>query len=247
MLYEGVILKIEINNVSKSFGEKQVLKNITFTAIDGEILCLLGPSGSGKTTLIRLITGSLECDAGEVIIDGIKVPHISLMKNIGFMPQSDALYLDISGYDNMLFFGRLFGLYGKLLKQRAEELFTLVDLSNESNKLVINYSGGMKKRLSLAIALLHNPEILILDEPTVGIDPVIRRVIWNQFELLRQQGKIIIVSTHVMDEAERCQQAALIYNGNLIAHDKIENLKTQTKSGSIEELFFTAKEIGVNL
>jgi len=237
---------IEIKNVSKSFGKKQVLKNITLTAQKGEIFCLLGPSGAGKTTLIRLITGAIMADSGEILIEGKRIPNRAAIKNIGFMPQSDALYTDISGLDNMLFFGRLFGLTGKALNQRAEEVLTLLKLIEDKQKLVSNYSGGMKKRLSLAIALLHNPEILILDEPTVGIDPVLRKAIWDEFELLRLAGRTIIVSTHVMDEAARCQKAALIYNGVLIANDEIEKLVSKTKNGSIEELFFSAEEAGEN-
>ncbi|MDF2568178.1 MAG: transporter related, partial [Oscillospiraceae bacterium] len=150
----------------------------------------------------------------------------------------------LSGYDNLLFFGRLFGLTGKAMKQRAEEMLQLVNLKEDKNKLVSNYSGGMKKRLSLAIALLHDPGILILDEPTVGIDPVLRKSIWDEFETLRQSGRTIIVSTHVMDEAARCQRAALLYNGRLIENDSMDNLITKTKSGNIEELFFMAESVG---
>lgn len=232
-------MEIQIKNVSKSFGKEKILNNINLMAEKGEILCLLGPSGAGKTTLIRLITGAIKADAGEIIIDGKKIPDMSILKKIGFMPQSDALYNDLSGMDNMMFFGRLYGLSGKILKQRVKETLTLVNLLEDQKKLVFNYSGGMRKRLSLAIALLHNPEILILDEPTVGIDPVLRKTIWDEFEELRMQGRTIIVSTHVMDEAEKCQKCALIYNGALIANGEVKELIEKTESGSIEELFFT--------
>lgn len=236
---------VEIKNISKSFGKKPVLKDINLVANSGEILCLLGPSGAGKTTLIRIITGALKADKGEVMVDGIKVPSISVIRNIGFMPQGDAVYNDISGFDNMMFFGRLYGLSRQKLQEKVQKALDLVNLSEDKNKLVLNYSGGMKKRLSLAIALLHEPQVLILDEPTVGIDPVLRKGIWDQFELLRKQGKTIIVSTHVMDEAERCQRAALIYGGKLIANGEIQKLKEQTQNGTIEELFFKAEGTGV--
>lgn len=247
-------MKIELKDISKSFGKNTVLKNVSLTAVDGEILCLLGPSGAGKTTLIRLITGGIMADSGTIMIDNKKCPNKSMLKNIGFMPQNDAVYTDLSGYDNLMFFGRLFGLRGKELLQKADEALRLVNLWEDRKKLVANYSGGMKKRLSLAIALFHNPEILILDEPTVGIDPVLRKSIWDEFENLRQAGRTIIVSTHVMDEAARCQRAALIYNGSLIENDTVENLLSKTKSGSIEELFFrenaagnTSDEAGVKI
>lgn len=238
-------MKIEIKNISKKFGNKQILKDINLTANSGEILCLLGPSGAGKTTLIRLITGAIEADNGEIIIDGNKLPNMTSIRNIGFMPQSEAIYNDISGIDNLLFFGRLFGLHGKNLRERADKTLELVNLKEDKNKLVAYYSGGMKKRLSLAIALLHEPSILILDEPTVGIDPVLRKSIWDEFEKLRSQGKTIIVSTHVMDEAEKCQKAALIYGGILIESDEVKKLKEKTRNGSIEELFFMAEKAGV--
>ncbi len=235
---------IEIKNVSKSFGKKQALKNVSLTAQAGEILCLLGPSGSGKTTLIRLITGAIMPDEGEILIENKRVPNISTIKTIGFMPQADAVYTDLTGLDNLMFFGRLFKLTKARLKQRAEETLKLVDLQNDQHILVANYSGGMKKRLSLAIALLHDPHILLLDEPTVGIDPVLRKAVWDQFEALRLAGKTIVVSTHVMDEAERCQRAALLYDGRLIENDSTEKLIAKTKSGSLEELFFNAQKSG---
>ena len=238
-------MKIEIKNVSKRFGHKQVLKDINLVANSGEILCLLGPSGAGKTTLIRLITGAIKADSGEIMIDGKMQPNMNSIKNIGFMPQSEAIYNDISGFDNLLFFGRLFGLSGKNLRERAIKALEMVNLIEDKDKLVAYYSGGMKKRLSLAITLIHEPSVLILDEPTVGIDPVLRKSIWNEFENLRKLGRTIIVSTHVMDEAERCQKAALIYGGSLIESGKVEELKGKTLSGSMEELFFTAEKAGV--
>ena len=244
---QGEIMKIEIKSVSKRFGNKQILKDINLVANSGEILCILGPSGAGKTTLIRLITGSIMADSGEIIIDGKKQPNMNSIKDIGFMPQSEAIYDDISGLDNLLFFGRLFGLRGKSLRERADRTLDMVNLKEDKDKLVANYSGGMKKRLSLAITLIHEPSILILDEPTVGIDPVLRKSIWNEFEDLRKLGRTIIVSTHVMDEAERCQKAALIYGGILIESDEVEKLKEKTHSGSLEELFFTAEKAGAQI
>lgn len=235
---------IQVSGVSKNFGKKPALRDVSLSAYGGEILCLLGPSGAGKTTLIRLILGVIRPDGGEIRVAGRKIPDRGALKAIGFMPQSDALYLDLSGLDNLLFFGRLYHLPGRVLRARAEEMLRLVELYPDRSKLVAQYSGGMRKRLSLAIALLHDPAILLLDEPTVGIDPVLRRAVWDRFEALRQAGRTIVVSTHVMDEAARCQRAALIHEGRLIQNDTIENLTAKTKGGGLEELFFLAREAG---
>jgi len=237
-------MKIQISNISKRFGKSIVLENINLNAYAGEILCLLGPSGAGKTTLIRLIIGAVKADTGTIIIDGKRIPNMDSIKTIGYMPQNDAVYNDINGYDNLIFFGRMYGLKNKKLEQRVNETLALVNLTEDKNKLVSNYSGGMKKRLSLAIALLHDPEILILDEPTVGVDPVLRKTIWDEFDLLCAAGKTIIISTHVMDEAAKCQKAALIYEGRLIINDKVETLKSKTKAGNLEDLFFDAQKDG---
>ena len=237
-------MKVELIDVSKQLAHKPVLKKLSLTAQAGEILCLLGPSGAGKTTLIRLIAGIIRPDEGAIYLDQVKMPDRSMSRVIGYMPQNDAVYTDLTGYDNLLFFGRLYGLAGKELIRCADATLELVDMQQERHKLVMNYSGGMKKRLSLAIALLHNPQILLLDEPTVGIDPVLRKAIWDRFETLRQSGKTIIISTHVMDEAMRCQRAALLYDGRLIANDSITHLINQTENGSLEKLFLSRNDAG---
>ena len=233
---------INITNVSKNFDKKTIINNISFNVNQGEIVCLLGPSGAGKTTLIRLITGALKADSGKIEIGGVQVPSMSLYAKMGFMPQSDALYTDLSGFDNLLFFGNQYKIKSDILKQEAIEILTSLDLLDDKDKLVSKYSGGMRKRLSLAIALLHKPTFLLLDEPTVGIDPILRKAIWEQFYSLRSDGITIIISTHVMDEAIKCDRTALIYEGTLVAFDLTEKLIEQTSSGNIEELFFMAKE-----
>ncbi len=233
-------MSIKVHEISKTFDKKQVLNKITLNVNSGEIVCLLGPSGAGKTTLIRLIIGAIKADSGEITIDDIKAPSIKLYNKVGFMPQNDALYNDLTGLDNLLFFGGLYKI--KNVRQRAMEVLNLLDLTDDKDKLVLNYSGGMKKRLSLAVALLHNPRFLLLDEPTIGIDPILRQTIWEQFYKLRDSGVCIIISTHVMDEAVKCNRTALIYNGSLIYNDTTANLIAKTKDGNIEDLFFMAKE-----
>lgn len=233
-------MDIRISEISKQFDKKQVLSDITFTICSGDIICLLGPSGSGKTTLIRLLIGAIAAEHGEVHFDDVLVPNLKLMNKIGFMPQNDALYDDLSGEDNLRFFAGLQGMRKSEIDIRINQVLALVDLMAERKKSVAFYSGGMKKRLSLAAALIHEPDVLILDEPTVGIDPVLRRTIWQQFGELKRSGKTLIVSTHVMDEVDKCDKAALIYNGRLISFDTVANLLAKTESGKVEELFFIA-------
>ncbi len=165
------------------------------------------------------------------------MPTLKLINSIGYMAQSDALYEDLTAKENLQFFSELYGLKGKKQMRRITEVMDLVQLSEDLTKLVSNYSGGMKRRLSLAIAMLHEPTILILDEPTVGIDPVLRRSIWKAFDKLKQNGITIIVTTHVMDEAEKCDRLGMIREGRLIAVGTTEELKEQTNSKTIEEAF----------
>ncbi|PPA70420.1 ABC transporter ATP-binding protein [Jeotgalibacillus proteolyticus] len=236
-------MNIHVSNVSKSFDHHLVIKDITFSISSGEICCLLGPSGSGKTTLIRLMIGAIPADAGAIHFNESQNPKMSLLKEIGFMPQNDALYDDLSAEGNLKFFGGLFQMTKSSLEVRIKEALEIVELTEHRKKLVKNFSGGMKKRLSLAAAILHSPKILFLDEPTVGIDPVLRRKIWDQFQVLKQSGTTIIVSTHVMDEVTECDKAALIYDGSLIEFDTVANLLKKTQNGRVEELFFTASKI----
>lgn len=235
---------IEIEDVSKSFKKQTVLQNMNLSIDENEIFGLIGPSGSGKTTLIRLIIGAVSADSGMIRVGNYKVPDRRVLNMIGYMPQNDALYLDLSGYDNLMFYGGMYHRKRAELKKRAREVLQLVELWQDAGKKVINYSGGMKKRLSLAVALLHDPKILILDEPTVGIDPLLRRKIWEEFDHQKQNGKTIIITTHVMDEAVKCDRLALIYGGGILDCGTVGALLGKTKNNSIEELFMANSSKG---
>lgn len=228
---------VSVDAVCKSFHQQQILNDISLSLYPGEILGLLGPSGAGKTTLVKEIIGLDLPSKGNIHVLGEPMPNLRTMEQIGYMAQSDALYQDLTARENLDFFARLYGLKGKEKKDRIETVAAFVDLSAQLDKLVINYSGGMKRRLSLSISLLNNPKLLILDEPTVGIDPLLRKSIWNTFTQLKKQGTSIIVTTHVMDEAEKCDRLGMIRNGNLIAIDTPQNLMRKCQAQTMEEAF----------
>ena len=231
-------MRVEIEGVCKKYRSQQVLQDVRMEIRENEIFGLIGPSGAGKTTLVRLIIGAVRADAGQIRLGRYRVPNFHAMKLIGYMPQSDALYSDLSGWGNLQFFGGMYGLSGRRLRERASGLLRLVELEADAGKKVGEYSGGMRKRLSLAVALLHDPQLLVLDEPTVGIDPVLRAKIWDEFSLLRRQGKTLLITTHVMDEAVKCDRLALIRDGRVIACDTVPALLARTPAHSIEALFF---------
>ncbi|WP_425434513.1 ABC transporter ATP-binding protein [Paenibacillus catalpae] len=228
---------IDAIRLVKRFGDRTVLDDITLTVPQGELFGLLGPSGSGKTTLIKLITGIDRADAGKVELFGEPMPQLKMLQTFGYMAQSDALYQELTGKENMAFYGSLYGLAGKVLASRIQSAALLVNLTDHLDKPASAYSGGMKRRLSLAIALLHEPQLLVLDEPTVGIDPVLRKTIWNELRALTQKGVTIIVTTHVMDEAEKCDRLGLIRDGKLIALNTPEAIIEHAGVHTIEEAF----------
>jgi ABC-2 type transport system ATP-binding protein len=228
---------IRIQQINKQFGDKTVLRNINLEVRQAEIFGLLGPSGSGKTTLVRLIAGIDDPTSGEVYVMNQRMPQLGMMSRIGYMAQSDALYGELTAQENMEFFASLFGLGRGKRKKRIYDVMELVGLTDHLKKQVSSYSGGMKRRLSLAISLLHEPALLILDEPTVGIDPVLRKSIWMELEKLSSQGTTILLTTHVMDEADKCHRLGMIRDGSLIAVGSPSELKQATSSPTIEDAF----------
>lgn len=233
---------IEIEKLSKSFGEQKVLDKIDFKLESGEIVGLIGPSGSGKSTLIKTMLGMEKADEGEALILDYKMPKREILSNIGYMAQSDALYEMLTGYENLDFFGKMKGVPSNKLKKEIEYIAEIVDLTDDLKKLVSKYSGGMKRRLSLAIALIGSPELLILDEPTVGIDPSLRKNIWKELFKQRDNGVGILVTTHVMDEAELTDKVGLLLNGDIIDFDAPQQLKVKNNVKTIEEVFLKVEE-----
>lgn len=228
---------IILNEVNKYFGEKQVLKEVSMRVPYGCIYGLLGPSGCGKTTTVKIMSGISESTSGETYVLGRKMPQLDLMKEIGYMAQSDALYMMLSAADNLAFFASIYGMKKEQYKKRILEVMELVNLGDDLYKPVGAYSGGMKRRLSLAMAILHNPKVLILDEPTVGIDPLLRQDIWKELYKMSAAGVTILVTTHVMDEALKCHQLAMMRQGTLIAQGTPEELQHKMGAASIEEAF----------
>jgi len=228
---------IRMEHVNKFFGKKQILSDVCIAVPCGSIYGLLGPSGCGKTTTVKIMSGILEATDGETYVLGEKMPQLALMNRIGYMAQSDALYMTLSARENLAFFGQVYGMKGKLLKERAEAAMEVVGLSGEMEKPVNAFSGGMKRRLSLAMAILHQPPVLILDEPTVGIDPLLRQNIWKTLYAMAEQGTTIMVTTHVMDEAEKCTTLAMMREGRLIAHGSPTQIIADSGKKSLEEAF----------
>jgi ABC-2 type transport system ATP-binding protein len=236
---------IQLNDLSKSFKTQHVLKNVSLDIRPGEIYGLLGPSGSGKTTLIKMMIGLELPSSGIVTFKGNKLKAKEVYPSIGYMAQSDALYEELTAKENLAFTASLYGLKKERRKQQIEKVMEMVDLLPHLDKQVHQFSGGMKRRLSLASALLHDPDVLFLDEPTVGIDPVLRKEIWDGFHQLKREGRTIIITTHVMDEAERCDRLGLLQHGEIISSDTPAAIKTQYGVASIEDVFL--KNGGVSL
>ncbi|MCM0623606.1 ABC transporter ATP-binding protein [Lysinibacillus sp. OL1_EC] len=232
---------ISIKSLEKRFQHKQVIAPLSLDVPKGQLMGLLGPSGCGKTTLIKMIMGMLKPDRGAIQVLDLNVPHKQLLNDIGYMAQSDALYTDLTGEENLHFFAKLYSLSKAERIERVAYAASLVRLTDDLRLKVENYSGGMKRRLSLAIALIQNPKLLILDEPTVGIDPVLKKEIWQELIRLKdQEQKTILVTTHAMDEAERCDQLAMLRSGHIIAQGTPQELKDHYQAKDFDEVFVKA-------
>ena len=211
---------INLNNVTISFKTIKALNDVSLAIKEGEFFGLLGPNGAGKTTLMNILIGYLSADSGSVYINGEEVSdnELKFRSELGFVPQSVALYGDLSAEENLKFFGSLYNMDSSVLKKNISEYLNAVGLYERRKDTVKNFSGGMKRRLNLIVALLHRPKVLLCDEPTVGVDPQSRNAIFDFLEKLNKEGLTIVYTTHYMEEAERlCNRVAVIDNGNIIA------------------------------
>ncbi|MFN8196523.1 MAG: ABC transporter ATP-binding protein [Nocardioidaceae bacterium] len=209
-----------VTGLAKAYGDLRAVADLSFEVAAGETFGLLGPNGAGKTTSISMICGLLAPDAGEVRVEGVPIrPGSTAGRDlIGYVPQELALYPDMSGYDNLVFFGRLYGLKGAEAKRRIAETLEVVGLTDRAGDRVKEYSGGMQRRLNIAAGLLHQPALLILDEPTVGIDPQSRNAILEAVAALGDQGMSVLYTTHYMEEAERlCRRVGIVDHGRMLA------------------------------
>ncbi len=235
-------ISIHADNVVKNFGSVRALKGVSLDVEQGTIYGMLGPNGAGKTTLIRLLTAAIKPSSGSLLVLGLN-PNKNkraLRSKIGYMPQAPALYDDLSPLENIDFFGRAHSIEN--LFKRVDEVIEFVGLSRRARDPVYKFSGGMKQRVSLACALVHQPQILLLDEPTTGIDPKLRETFWKHFRQLADSGITLIISTHQMDEALYCDRLGILHEGRLLADDSPQHLlwggQTKLKiwrDGQVEE------------
>jgi ABC-2 type transport system ATP-binding protein len=223
---------VDVANVSKSFGAVKALDGVTLRVKQGEIYGLLGPNGAGKTTLIRMLVGLIAPDGGTVTVLGRRIPDVDVLQRIGYMTQVAALYPGLSVEENVQFFAAINGAEGGV-----DDALKLVELDQRRKSVVATLSGGMRQRCSLACALVHKPQLLLLDEPTVGVDPQLRVQFWEEFRRMAAAGTTIIVSSHVMDEAERCQRLGLVQYGKLLAEGSPDEVRAQAGTPNLEEAF----------
>jgi len=210
----------------KSFGKLRVLSDLSVKIPRGTTYCLLGPNGSGKTTFIRAVAGLLRLDGGDLSVLGESVSNVRrVYPRIGYMTQHKALYPDLTLQENMEFYAGLYGIDGLERDERISELLDMVDLSEHRDRITGALSGGMYQRLSLACTLIHEPDLLLLDEPTVGVDPILREAFWRFFDGLAEKGRTILITTHLMDEAERCKIVGYMRAGRMLAEGSPEELK----------------------
>jgi ABC-2 type transport system ATP-binding protein len=221
---------LQVDRLSKRYGDRVAVNAISFGIAQGETVGLLGPNGAGKTTAISMISGITRPDGGEVSLGGVSLAQNAnaLKRHVGLVPQDLALYEELSASANLQLFGGLYGLGTAELQPRAKSALTLVGLADRDADRVKTFSGGMKRRLNIAGALLHDPDLILLDEPTVGVDPQSRNAIFENLEELKRRGKTLLYTTHYMEEAERlCDRVLILDHGQILADDTVAHFKQQ--------------------
>jgi len=233
---------IETRGLTKNYGKLLAVNNLSFTVNSGEIYGFLGPNGAGKTTTIKMITGLLKPTRGTALIDGVDILKnpIQAKGHIGLIPDSPMVYPKLTGREFLYFVSDIFEVQKSSAKKKIEELFTLFSLQEKADVLIESYSHGMKQKIVIAAALIHNPSVLIFDEPTVGLDPASAKLVKDLLRALANKGKTIFMSTHILEIAERmCDRVGIIDKGKLIAEGTIQELreKAKDKSANLEDLF----------
>jgi ABC-2 type transport system ATP-binding protein len=230
---------LEVSSLSKRYGDLVAVEEVSFTAQPGEMIGLLGPNGAGKTTTVSMIAGLLEPDSGEVRIQGgiVRRETDPVKRRMGLVPQDLALHDELSARENLALFGALYDLKGSALRHAMDDALDLAGLTGRAGDPVASFSGGMKRRLNLAAALLHSPAILLLDEPTVGVDPQSRNAIFTNLEELKREGKTLVYTTHYMEEAERlCDRIIIIDHGNVIASGTLDEMRRLVPDVNVLEI-----------
>jgi ABC-2 type transport system ATP-binding protein len=232
---------IECENLTKKFQDRVAVNNLSISIEKGSIYGFLGPNGSGKSTTIRMLCGLLVPTSGKGTVLGYDVMKESeeIKQRIGYMSQKFSLYEDLTVEENLDFYAGIYDINGSLRKQRKAELIEMAGLTGREKQIAGSLSGGWKQRLALSCALLHRPELLILDEPTAGVDPVSRRIFWDVIHDLAKQGITVLVTTHYMDEAQTCDWIGFIFYGNLLAQGSPQELIDRLQANNLEDVFIT--------
>lgn len=235
-------MSVEVQGLTKTFGSFTAVDNVSFSVEKGEIFGFLGANGAGKTTTIRMLCGLLEPSGGTGTVAGFDInrEYGKIKERIGYMSQKFSLYSDLTAWENIEFYGGIYGLSGKEIKERSRELFAIIGLEELKDKLTSSIPMGWKQRLALCASLLHDPQIIFLDEPTSGVDPQSRRNFWKLIYQLSDLGKTIFVTTHYMDEAEYCHRLSIMKQGRIIEMDTPGDLKEKYAVKTMQDVFMAS-------
>jgi ABC-2 type transport system ATP-binding protein len=237
-----MMMSVEVQGLTKKFGDFAAVDHVSFTVEKGEIFGFLGANGAGKTTTIRMLCGLLEPSEGSGSVAGFDInrEYNKIKHRIGYMSQKFSLYNDLTAWENIEFYGGIYGLRDKEIKERSRELFAIIGLEELKDKLTASIPMGWKQRLALCASLLHDPEIIFLDEPTSGVDPLSRRNFWKLIYQLSDMGKTVFVTTHYMDEAEYCHRLSIMKQGRIIEMDNPRSLKEKYRVKTMQDVFLAS-------